>query len=77
MKYLIIYRIWIDCTILIIIEKFGSCDFTKKSKQAFHSNEHKCVEKKHFVENYFHLKDDENYVEGPCIKIHFMCSSKC
>jgi hypothetical protein len=40
-----------DCTISITIEKFHLCDFTKKIKQFFHSNEHKCVEKKHFVEN--------------------------
>jgi hypothetical protein len=39
-----------DCTISFIIENFDSCDFTKKSRQVFHSNEHKCVEKKHFVE---------------------------
>jgi hypothetical protein len=27
--------------------------------------------------NYFHLKDDNNYVGGLCIKIHFICLSKC
>jgi len=50
MKYLIIYWIWIDCTISITIEKIDSCDFTKKSKQIFHSNEHiKRIEKTKFV----------------------------
>jgi hypothetical protein len=39
--------------------------------QVFHSKERKCVEKKHFVENYFHFKDDKNYVGGLPIKIHF------
>jgi hypothetical protein len=39
-----------DYTISITIEKFDSCDFTKKIGQVFHSNKHKCVEKKHFVE---------------------------
>jgi hypothetical protein len=39
-----------DCNISFIIEIFDSCDFTKKSRQVFHSNEHKCVAKKHFVE---------------------------
>jgi len=37
-------------TISITIKKFDSCDFTKKIGQVFHSNEHKCLEKKHFVE---------------------------
>jgi hypothetical protein len=50
MKKLIIYSIWIDCIISITIEKFDSYDFTKTSRQNFHSNGHKCVEKKHFVE---------------------------
>ncbi len=27
-------------------------------------------------ENYFHLKDDQNYVGQLCIKIHFICLSK-
>jgi hypothetical protein len=45
-----------DCTISITIEKFDLCDFTKKSKQVFHSNEHKCVEKKHFVEKLLSFK---------------------
>jgi hypothetical protein len=46
MKYLVIYWIWIDCTISITIEKFDSCDFTKTYGQVFHSKKHKCVEKK-------------------------------
>jgi hypothetical protein len=29
MKYLVIYWIWVDCTISITIEIFDSCDFTK------------------------------------------------
>jgi hypothetical protein len=49
MKYLVIYWIRIDCTISITIEMFDSCDFSKKSKQIFHSNERKCVEKTHLV----------------------------
>ncbi len=36
-KYLVIYRIGVDCTISITIEKFDSYDFTKKIKQFFHS----------------------------------------
>jgi hypothetical protein len=35
----------------------------KTFKQVFHSNEHKCVEKK-LLKNYFHLKNDKNYVRG-------------
>jgi hypothetical protein len=42
----------------------------------FHSNKHKCVEKKHFVE-YLYLKNYKNYVGGFCIRIHFICLSKC
>jgi hypothetical protein len=45
-----------NCTIPIIIEKFDLCDFTKKSKQVFHLNEHKCVEKNILLKSYFHLK---------------------
>jgi len=44
--------------------------------QVFHSNEHKCVEKNIFLKNYFHLKDEKNYVKNLCIKIHFICLSK-
>jgi hypothetical protein len=67
-KYLTIYWIWVDYTISIIIEKLDSYGFTKKkSKQVFHSNEHKHVEKKILLKNYFHLKDNKNYVEGICI----------
>ncbi len=50
MKYLVKYWIWIECTISIIIEKVDSCDFTKTYGQMFYLNEHKCVEKNHFVE---------------------------
>jgi hypothetical protein len=50
MKYLVIYWIWNDYTISITIEKFDSCDFTKKFGQVFNSNEHKCVEFFIFVE---------------------------
>jgi hypothetical protein len=53
MKYLVIYWIWVDCTISITIKKFDSYDFTKKSKQVFHSNKHKCVKRKHFFEKLF------------------------
>jgi hypothetical protein len=28
------------------------------------------------LKNYFHLKDDKNYVVGFYIKIHFICLSK-
>jgi len=73
MKYLFIYWIWINCTISITIEKFDSCDFTKKSKQNFHSNEHKCVGKKTFC---WKIKDGNNYVGGLWIKIHFIYLSK-
>ncbi len=44
--------------------------------QVFYSNKHKCEEKKHFVKNYFHLKNDKNYVGSLCIKIHFICLLK-
>ncbi len=43
--------------------------------QVFHSNKHKCVEKKHLLKNYLHLKVDKNYVGGICIKLHFICLS--
>jgi hypothetical protein len=66
-----------NCTIPIIIERFDLCDFTKKSKQVFHLNEHKCVEKKHFVKKLFSFEDDKNYVRGFYIKIQFICLSKC
>jgi hypothetical protein len=36
----------------------------KTSRQVFHSNEHKCVDKKKLLKNYFHLKDEKNYVGG-------------
>jgi len=42
---LIIYWIWIDCTVSIAIEKLDSCDILKTYGQVFHSNKHKCVEK--------------------------------
>jgi hypothetical protein len=35
MKYLVIYWIWVDCTISITIEKFDSCDFIKKLLDKF------------------------------------------
>jgi hypothetical protein len=44
-----IFWMWIDYTISITIKKFDLYDFTTKNGQVFHSNEHKCVEKKHFV----------------------------
>jgi hypothetical protein len=50
MRYLVIHWIWIDCTNSITIERFNSCDFTKKSTQVLHSNEHKSIEKKCFDE---------------------------
>jgi hypothetical protein len=46
MKYLIIYWIWVDCTISISYEKLYSCDFTKKLDKVFHSNKHNYVGKK-------------------------------
>jgi hypothetical protein len=49
MKYLVIYWIWIDCTISIKIENLAHVISQKTSEQIFHSNEYKCVEKKHFV----------------------------
>jgi hypothetical protein len=30
------------------------------------------VEKNILLKNYFHLKDDKNYVGGICIKFHFI-----
>jgi len=46
MKYLVIYWIWVDCTILVPYEKLHFCDFTKKYlDEIFHSNKYKCVEK--------------------------------
>jgi hypothetical protein len=49
----------------------------KTFEQIFHSNEHKCVEKNNLLKNYFHSKDDKNYVGVLCIKINFICSLKC
>jgi hypothetical protein len=43
MKYLYIYWMWIDSTNSITIEKFDSCDFTKKQLNIL-------------MKNYFHLK---------------------
>jgi hypothetical protein len=34
-----------DYTISTTIENFDLYDFTKKSRQVFHSNKHKCVKK--------------------------------
>jgi hypothetical protein len=76
-EILIIYWIWIDYTFSITIEKFDSCDFTKKFGQVFHVNKHKCVEKNILLKNYFHLKDNKSYVGGLHIKINFICLSKC
>jgi hypothetical protein len=74
MKYLVIYWIWIDCTISITIEKFESCDFTKKHLDKFFIQTNISVLKKNILlRNYFHLKDEKNYVEGLYIKIHFIC----
>ncbi len=39
----------------------------------FHLNKHNYVEKTIVLHNYFHLKDNKNYVEGLCVKIHFTC----
>jgi hypothetical protein len=47
MKYLI------DCTISIKLKSLTHVIPQKTSRQVFHSNEHKCVEKNHFVENLF------------------------
>jgi hypothetical protein len=57
-KIWIIYLIWIDSTISIIIEIFDSCDFIKNKfgVQVFHLNEHKRVFKKKLLKIYFHLK---------------------
>jgi hypothetical protein len=35
------------------------------------------LEKIILLKNYFHLKDDKNYVVGFYIKTHFVCLSKC
>jgi hypothetical protein len=43
----------------------------KTSRQNFHSNEHKCVEKNILLKNSFHLKDDKNYFGGFRIKNSF------
>jgi hypothetical protein len=42
-----------NCTIPLIIGKFDLCDFTKEHLKVFHLDEHKCVEKKYFVEKLF------------------------
>jgi len=47
MKYLVIYWIWIDCTIQLQLKSLTLVISQKTSEQIFH--EHKCVEKKHFV----------------------------
>jgi hypothetical protein len=44
----------------------------KTSRQVFHLDEHKRVEKKHFVGKLFSFEDEKNYVRGFYIKIHFM-----
>jgi hypothetical protein len=53
MKFLVIYWTWVDCTISITIKKLWLIDFTKKSKQVFHSNKHKCVKRKKKFEKIF------------------------
>jgi hypothetical protein len=47
----------------------------KTSRQVFHSNEHKCLEKNILLKNYFHLQD-RNFLGRLCIKINFICLSK-
>jgi hypothetical protein len=43
MKYLVIYWVWIDCIILIIIENFDPCLHKTFGQVFLYSNEHKCV----------------------------------
>jgi hypothetical protein len=76
MTYLVIYWIWIDCTISITIKILINVISQKTFGQAFHSNEHKFVEKNILLKNYFHLKDNKNYVGGLCMKFHFICFIK-
>jgi hypothetical protein len=40
---LVIYWIWVDCTISITIETFDLFDFTKKLDKVFFQIEQKCV----------------------------------
>jgi hypothetical protein len=45
------------------IWKFHSCDFTKKYlDEVFHSNKHNYDGKRSLLKNYFHLKDNKNYI---------------
>jgi hypothetical protein len=67
MKYLVIYWIWIDYTILITI-----CVISQKQLDKFFIQMNINV-----LKFYFQLKNDKNYVGGLCIKIHFILLSKC
>jgi hypothetical protein len=41
--------------------------------EIFHANKYNYVEKTNFVEIYFHLKNNKNYIGSLCTKIHFTC----
>jgi len=76
MKYLVIYWIWIIVPFQLQLKSLTHVISQKTSKQVCHWYEHKCVEKKYFVEkNSF--EDDKNYVKGFYIKNRFICLSKC
>jgi hypothetical protein len=56
----------------IRIEKLDSYGFTKKNLNKFSIQMSISI----LLKNYFHLKDNKNYVEGICIEIHYICLSK-
>jgi hypothetical protein len=61
----------------ITIEKFDSCNFKKKHLDKFFIEMNINMLKKNILlKNYFHLKEDKNYVGGLWVKIHFICLSK-
>jgi hypothetical protein len=74
MKYLLYIA---DKLIVPFQLQFSLCDFTKHLDKVFIQMIINVLEKNILLINYFHLKDNKNYVGDLCIKIHFICFSEC
>ncbi len=75
---IIIYWIWIKIVPFQLQLKSLTYVISQKNLETFFIQTSKSVLKKNILlKNYFLLKDDKNYVGGLCIKIHFICLSKC
>jgi len=75
-KYLVIYWVWVDCTISITIEKFDSYDFTKKFKQFFHSKWTYIRWNTKLFKNLLSFAKEQELCWRSLIRIHFICLSK-